>query len=165
MACEARHALSGLRAGRVPCAHARPAPAPPFMPLHNLQLFWQSFVVLRGLCDSPAGQIFHSSPTTPPVARLPRVLWPWKVCRFAPARSVLCSPFSGARKRPFVSSWKTKKAPRTAPFGSDLLQAQRAAAALATRALKPSASAIAISESILRLTVMPALVRPSMKRE
>ena len=124
-----------------------------------------SFVVLRGLCDSPAGQIFHSSPTTPPVARLPRVLWPWKVCRFAPARSVLCSPFSGARKRPFVSSWKTKKAPRTAPFGSDLLQPQRAAAALATRALKPSVSAIAISESILRLTVMPALVRPSMKRE
>ena len=34
------------------------------------------------------------------VARLSRVLWPWKVWRFAPARSVLRFPFSGARQRP-----------------------------------------------------------------
>ena len=34
------------------------------------------------------------------LSRLPRVLWPWKVCRFAPARSVFCSPFSGAQSAP-----------------------------------------------------------------
>ena len=33
MACEARHAPTGPRAGRVPCAHARPAPTPPFVSL------------------------------------------------------------------------------------------------------------------------------------
>ena len=49
------------------------------------------FVVL---CVSPAGQTFHFPPTASPVARLPRAPWPWKVWRFAPARSVLCSPFS-----------------------------------------------------------------------
>ena len=82
--------------------------------LRNLRfLFWQScrrqpapnrlqsaksavppswfFVVL---CVSPAGQTFHFPPTASPVARLPRAPWPWKVWRFAPARSVLCSPFS-----------------------------------------------------------------------
>ena len=33
------------------------------------------------------------------VARLSRAPWPWKVWRFAPARSVLRSPFSGASAR------------------------------------------------------------------
>ena len=41
MACEARHALSGSRSGRVPCAHARPAPVLPSL---------CAFVVLRALC-------------------------------------------------------------------------------------------------------------------
>ena len=34
--------------------------------------------------------------------------WPWKVCPFGPARSVLRSP---GRKAPLVSSWETKSGP------------------------------------------------------
>ena len=43
---------------------------------------FQSQAVFRPCC------VVHSS-TAPPVARLPRVPWPWKVWRFAPARSIL----------------------------------------------------------------------------
>ena len=52
------------------------------------------------LAVGPIGPIGHIGrrltppcTTTLPVARR-GVLWPWKVWRFAPARSVLCSPFS-----------------------------------------------------------------------
>ena len=59
------------------------------------------FVVLRALRVLP--KTFHAFPSTPPVARLPRVLWPWKVWRFAPARSVHCSLFSRAAMPPLRS--------------------------------------------------------------
>ena len=63
------------------------------------------FVVL---CVSPAGQTFHFPPTASPVARLPRAPWPWKVWRFAPARSAFRSPFSL-----FLSGAHTKMADLT----------------------------------------------------
>ena len=54
VACEARHALTGPRAGRVPCAHARPAPASTsfesFVSFMISKTRWQSFSVF--LCDS-----------------------------------------------------------------------------------------------------------------
>ena len=61
VACEARHAPTGLRAGRAPCAHARPAPCVAFfvsLAVEDLSLraytvsfvisktHWQSFSVV-----------------------------------------------------------------------------------------------------------------------
>ena len=55
MACEARHAPSGSRAGRAPCAHARPALCAVPSPLCPLAVEGLSLractVVLRVLCD------------------------------------------------------------------------------------------------------------------
>ena len=86
MACEARHAPSGPRAGRAPCAHARPAPCvAPFVSLAveglSLRACTVSFVIpnysgsLRvsswffvNLRVSPAGQTLHTLPAVPSVA-------------------------------------------------------------------------------------------------
>ena len=58
MACEARHALQAPRAGRAPCAHARPAPASPFLRvLCVLCDFQNNLAVLR----APARQNLHQS--------------------------------------------------------------------------------------------------------
>ena len=56
-----------------PRSHPSPRRGVPFSgdsPFVFLRVPSWFFVILR---VSPAGQIFHSSPTTPPVARLPRV--------------------------------------------------------------------------------------------
>ena len=66
VACEARHAPTGLRAGRVPLVEV-----------------WK----LRGL-EAWLFQRLHPSRA----CRALCSLWPWKVWRVAPARSVLCSP-------------------------------------------------------------------------
>ena len=55
VACEARHAPSGPRAGRVPCAHARPAPRR--LPLSLLFVSFMSLVISKytgspSLCSS-----------------------------------------------------------------------------------------------------------------
>ena len=43
--------------------------------------------------------------------------WPWKVCRFAPARSVLRSPGRPCRPSPFPKAWRAKPAMPYRPPG------------------------------------------------
>ena len=52
VACEARHAPTGLRAGRAPCAHARPAPCVAYL-CDSLWFFM--FFVISKTRGSPAG--------------------------------------------------------------------------------------------------------------
>ena len=109
MACEARHAPTGPRAGRAPCAHARPAPC---------VVLFVSFVVLCVFCGKST------------LAVLSAVVDP----KSAPIYEI-CGPHSGSPS-PFVFLRGSSCTFVSAPQGNPSTPSQRPRPSPACRALR-----------------------------